>query len=149
VRLAPFFNEVGKRFKHYGIQFGYHNHGHEFVEFDGEYGLDLLYRLTDPELVHAEIDVCFAQMNGLEPTQYITKLSGRCAAVHMKDYSPGAAKGTVEVGRGSIDVGAVYEAAVRAGASWFIVEQDESQYPSLQSAGMSLDYLKNNGWFPA
>jgi sugar phosphate isomerase/epimerase len=147
VRLAPFFDEAGMKFKRHGIQFGYHNHGHEFTKFDGEYGLELLLAHTNPDLVHAEIDVCFAQMMGLNPADFIMKYKGRCSTVHMKDFKPGDTKGTVEVGQGVVDVAAVYRAAMEAGASWFIVEQDVMQRPSLESAKMSLDYLKAHGMY--
>lgn len=142
LEMARKFNEIGSKFKALGIQFSYHNHGHEFNQFDGEYGLDILFQSCDPELVHAEIDVCFVQMADLVPAAYIQKYTGRCSIVHMKDYKPGTEQGAVEVGQGIIDVRAVYEAAEQAGVSWFIVEQEQFQRPSLESAKMCLDYVK-------
>jgi len=83
--MAEILNAVGAKCREKGILFGYHNHGHEFQEFQGEYGLDLIYKGTDKELVKAEIDTYWVQHAGLDPVEYIKKHAGRCDLIHIKD----------------------------------------------------------------
>jgi sugar phosphate isomerase/epimerase len=85
IAAAKLFNRIGEKCKKHGLQLGYHNHAFEFVQFDGEYGLDLLFRETDPELVVAELDVCWINRAGLDPIAYIKKYAKRCPIVHLKD----------------------------------------------------------------
>ncbi|MEK0314620.1 sugar phosphate isomerase/epimerase family protein [Cohnella sp. 56] len=127
-----------------GIGFGYHNHAHEFVMFDGKYALDLLYELASPEHVQAEIDTCFVQMVGLDPIAYLLKYAGRCRLLHLKDWVPGKTNGTIEVGYGVLDIPGIVAAARQSDVQWLIVEQEEFERPSLTSAKMSLDYLRQH-----
>lgn len=145
LKLADQFEKAGERCRASGLDFGYHNHAHEFVQFDGEYALDLLYKHTSPDHVKAEIDTCFVKMMGLDPAEYLLKYSGRCPLLHLKDFEPGSTKGTVEVGKGVLDVLGIVEAANQAGVQWIIVEQELFQRPSLESAKMSIDYLVQHG----
>ncbi|PQP89895.1 sugar phosphate isomerase/epimerase [Paenibacillus sp. AR247] len=49
VELAKWLNASGRKSKEAGIQFYFHNHFHEFQEFDGQTIMDILLEHTDPE----------------------------------------------------------------------------------------------------
>jgi sugar phosphate isomerase/epimerase len=133
---------MGEKCMAKGVQFGYHNHEHEFEKFDGEYGLDIIYRNSDPRMVFAEIDTYWAEHAGVDPVEYIKKYSGRCPLIHLKDMEAGEEKFFAEVGNGIMDMKGIVKAAKAAGAKWLIVEQDRCRRPAIESARMSFENLK-------
>lgn len=139
--MAGFLNKVGAECKKSGLQLCYHNHAFEFEKFDGTYGLDIIYGNTDPELVKAELDTYWVKYAGIEPTEYITKYSGRCALIHLKDMEGDAERAFAEVGEGIIDIASIIKTGIKAGAKHFIVEQDRCKRPSLESIGISYTNL--------
>lgn len=142
LEAAKLYNEIGRKCKEKGFIFCYHNHDHEFQVFDGEYGLDIIFKNTDPEFVKTEIDTCFVKVAGLDPASYIRKYSGRSPLLHLKDVSENGIKGTTEVGNGVLDIEGIINAAKEAGVKWLIVEQEEFDRPPIQSAKISFEYLE-------
>jgi sugar phosphate isomerase/epimerase len=124
-----------------GIQLCYHNHAHELEEYDGVTALDLLYQNTAPENLAAEIDTCWIQYGKADIVEWITKCSGRCPLLHIKDMTPNTHPTFAEVGRGIIDWPPIFEAAKAAGAVWYIVEQDTCPGDSLESARISAEFM--------
>lgn len=137
-----FYAMVAEKCKEKGLQFCYHNHAHEFEMFDGRHQLDILYEETDPALVMAEIDTYWVTRAGVDPVGYIEKYSGRCPLIHLKDMDP-VDQSFAEVGNGTINIKAIIEAAQKAGSKHLVVEQDRCKRPSLESAKISIDNLKN------
>ncbi len=130
-----FFNNTGKLFKENGIQLLYHNHEHEFAyKTNGDYNLDVLYNSVDPEYLMAEIDTCWSSYKKVDTPRYLAKFKGRLPVVHLKDFiwcKPGE-KGTCRkdiktcsIGEGDLDMKAIVDAAKKAGATVFVIEQDE------------------------
>ena len=142
LEAAKLYNEIGEKCKARGLQFAYHNHDFELASFDGEYGLDILFRDTTPENMAAEIDTCWVFFAGLDPAEYVRKYKGRCPLVHLKDLKEKGSKEFIENGDGIIDTPAVVKAAEESGAEWLIVEMDSCPRPSLESVKISLDNLK-------
>lgn len=87
VKLAAFSNEAAKKAKAKGMDFYYHNHFHEFNKFEGKYALEWLLELTDPELVHVELDTYWVKRSGIDPIEMIKQLGSRCKRIHQKDLS--------------------------------------------------------------
>ena len=158
--------------KKYGIQLLYHNHDFEFLKIDGKYALDILYDTINSDLLKTEIDTCWVNVGGENPSEYILKYSGRAPVVHLKDfYSKGKNNGKLydligiddekeeetkeensfcfmPVGHGVQDMPSILAASVKAGAEWVVVEQDNPApgENSLNSAKFSIEYLKNLNW---
>ena len=149
-----------------GIQLLYHNHDFEFEKISGMYALDFMYEAIDEEILKTEIDTCWVNYSGVNPSEYIRKYAGRAPIVHMKDFvgsrggaqpyalikadgtddGKNAAETTFEfrpVGHGCQDVGSIIEAGLEAGAFCFVVEQDQwyNRTP-LEAAAMSIETLK-------
>jgi len=127
-----------------GFQFTYHNHHTEFIRFDGKYALDILAERTDPKLVQLELDTYWIKRGGEDPVAYIRRYKGRVPHIHLKDMDPADLSFT-EVGNGNMDLPAIFDAAVYAGAKWIIVEQDRWKGTGLESARISIENLKKAG----
>ncbi|HIQ04840.1 MAG TPA: sugar phosphate isomerase/epimerase [Anaerolineae bacterium] len=139
-------NRFGAICQEHGLGFCYHNHSFEFTtKFGGRILLDLLYEITDPQLVQAEIDVYWAQYAGYDPAALIRRHAGRCPLIHLKDMAGDAERSFVEVGEGILNFDAIFTASEAAGVQWYIVEQDACQRPPLDSIRISLDNLKARG----
>lgn len=74
-KLAEGLNELGRKCQTEGIQVLYHNHNTEFSRFGDKTGLDLLFELTDPELVGSELDAYWVQLSGADPVKWCKKLA--------------------------------------------------------------------------
>lgn len=142
IETARLFNKIGEKCKEKGLQFCYHNHSHEFASYNGEHGLDILYRETDPELVMAEIDTYWVKYAGLDPAEYIKKYSGRTPLIHLKDMDNGEDRAFAEIGNGILDFNSIINAAQDSGAEWLIVEQDVCKRPAIESVKISFENLK-------
>jgi sugar phosphate isomerase/epimerase len=163
---------VGKACRDAGMTLLYHNHDFEFVKIDGEYALDLLYAAIPADALQMELDTCWAQVAGVDPAAYLLKYAGRSPVVHLKDFvtqgkekpkrlyaligaegergdevSDGGGFDFRPVGYGMLNVPAVLEASMQAGARYFVVEQDRStgRLP-LEAAKLSRGYLKSLGF---
>ena len=132
-----------------GIQVLYHNHAFEFeAKVDGMYGLDYLFATIPENAIQAELDVYWVQTGGEDPVKYINKYAGRLPRIHIKDRAAPPADEEcpfAEIGQGILDWDGIFEAAPCAGSKWHVVEQDRWIRPPLESAKMSIDYLKSRG----
>ena len=156
---------LGAVAKKHGIQLLYHNHDFEFVKMDGIYGLDVLYREVSAELLATELDVCWVNVGGENPADYVAKYKGRAPVVHLKDFVGEKSENMYEligektvaapkrpdgfefrpVGYGKQDFPAILAAAKEAGAEWVVVEQDSPSMglSELECAQKSIEYLKS------
>jgi sugar phosphate isomerase/epimerase len=130
-RNADFMNTVGRRLYREGLRFSYHNQNPEFAPLpDGETGLDVLLRHTDPAIVRFELDVGWAVVAGVDPVALLAAYKGRFSQMHAKDVmaSTGVNYAFVQnptsAGDGVIDWRKLLPAAYAAGVRDFFVEQD-------------------------
>lgn len=140
-RLADKLTNWGRRCHEQGVSLSYHNHDFEFVTADGMTLLDRLLDATDPALVGLEFDIYWAVFAGADPQAVLQLHRGRVPLIHAKDMTP--ERRFTEVGSGVLDWHTLIAAAREAGARWFIVENDQPELPSLESARRSLDYLRS------
>ena len=130
----------------------------------------MLYDAIPEEYLKTEQDTCWVKFAGEDPCAYLRKYAGRAPIVHLKDFyvegkvedaatpyalinadgtDSGAKRSTFEfrpVGYGVQDFPAILKASEDAGATWVIVEQDQSPTrPPLEAAKMSRDYLRSIG----
>lgn len=157
---------LGSVAKELGMQLLYHNHDFEFVKLNGKYALDILYDEVPADFLQTELDVCWVNVGGEVPADYIRKYSGRTPVVHLKDFYGEKSEDMYEliginatapkrpgnfefrpVGSGLNDFPAILAAAKDAGAGWVIVEQDQPSMglTPLQCIAKSREYLKSIG----
>lgn len=142
LKASELYDRIGEKIRKSGLEFLYHNHSHEFVKYEDQYALDILFKNAKPSNLAAEIDAGWVFYSGVEPAGYIRSYKGRCPLIHVKDFKTAGNRDFTEIGSGIVDVEAIASAAVDAGTKWLIVEQDECSMPSLESVRISLEYLK-------
>lgn len=155
--------KIGQAVTAAGMTLQYHNHDFEFEQMDGKYLLDMLYESVSPELLQTQIDTCWANVGGVNPSEYVKKYAGRIPTVHLKDFSGCKSenmyaligideekeqeiKGEFEfrpIGKGLQDFPSIVAAADAGGAGWVIVEQDMPSLglTPLECAAESARYL--------
>lgn len=155
---------LGEVAKKYGMTLLYHNHDFEFMKLDGKYALDILYDSVPADLLQTELDVCWVNVGGENPADYLLKYTGRSPVVHIKDFWGDKSEDMYEligiekkapqrpanfefrpVGSGKQDVPAILAAAEKAGAEWIVVEQDQPSMglTSMECAKKSREYLQS------
>jgi sugar phosphate isomerase/epimerase len=167
-RTLTLINRIGALCKENGMVLLYHNHEFEFARMpEGGFMLDSLYDNVPADVLQTQLDTCWVRVAGQDPVAYIKKYAGRCPLVHLKDYykegetanmyeligekpaAPAGRGGAFEfrpVGMGVQDFPAILQASLEAGASWVVVEQDESVgRTSLEAARLSRAYLREQG----
>jgi sugar phosphate isomerase/epimerase len=141
--LAETLNSLGSKAKARGLTLGYHNHDFEFAPMSDENPtlvLDYLLEHTDPASVSLELDTYWAAFAGVDPVNYLQRLSRRVTLVHLKDMTP--ERTFTEVGAGTLPIAEIVAAARASGTQGYIVENDQPRIPSLESAGRSLQFLR-------
>ena len=127
-------NEIGKKLRADGILFGYHNHAHEFVEYDGKRAIDILLENSEPENVFFEFDTRHCAIAKVDPVEYARKYKGRIPVLHARDTDM---TNDTAVGSGVVDFKAVVDAA--EGICAFVVENG--------NIGENLDQLRESSAF--
>ena len=130
-----------------GLHAGYHNHQAEFKPVEGKRPIEVIAANT-PKDVMLQFDVGTCVEVGENPVAWIDANPGRINCLHLKDWAPGAAtdkeKGyRVLFGEGSVPWPAVLAAAEKTGgAEFYLIEQEGSRYPSLETAERCLATYK-------
>jgi sugar phosphate isomerase/epimerase len=150
-KTAESFNRVGAAISKAGMVFGYHNHALEFKTFaDGTTGFDVLLQNTDKGTVHYELDCGWAKYAGQDPVALLKKYPTRIRLLHVKDEQAGfpatiggGGAPTTEIGKGTVDWKAVFEAGKKAKIEGYFVEQEPpfSEMPPMDAIKVSYDYL--------
>jgi sugar phosphate isomerase/epimerase len=135
-----------------GLQYGYHNHAHEFsTDFgNGRRPWDVLTEDLDPRNVHLEIDIYWAVTGGIQSGDGVSDPDGfaidvmraapqRVRQYHVKDRDPSDGS-FADPGTGSIDFARVFAAQQ---VQQYIVENDEPDVTPRQTAEVGYGYLRN------
>jgi len=121
-----------------GLELGFHNHWGELRVL--EHGR----RLFDDFLglpIFLELDLGWAWWAGVDPVELLDLARGRVPLVHVKDFPVQGERTFCPVGDGNVGYERVARAAVAQGVEWLLVEQDETDGPSLDAAERSLQAL--------
>ncbi|MDQ0205345.1 sugar phosphate isomerase/epimerase family protein [Alkalicoccobacillus murimartini] len=141
-RTAELFSRIGEKCAASGLTFGYHNHDIELKTFDGEYGLDLLFKHSDPNKVFMELDTYWLEVTGLKSVDWMNHYKQRIKALHIKDMNNFEEKRNVEVGTGVMKFNEIIKEARTHQIEWYIVEQEEFSMDEFKSIEISASYLK-------
>jgi sugar phosphate isomerase/epimerase len=144
--FAETYNAVAAKFKGSGISLGYHNHSHELAKYDGEVALQILIEKLDPS-IWFEIDTYWITHGGGDPIAWINAVAGRIPCVHLKDMGIklDRTQFMAEVGEGNLNWKGILPACRKAGAEWYIVEQDTCYRDPFDSLELSLKNLNAMG----
>ncbi|MGD0445240.1 MAG: sugar phosphate isomerase/epimerase [Edaphobacter sp.] len=149
-QLGKLLTEIGKRTAAIGIPLGYHNHMNTISEHPAN--LDQVLANSDPRYVKLELDTAHSVAGGGDPAKTIEKYHDRLLFLHIKDVvdMPMTPKMKypfqwVELGRGKVDVPAVFAALDKVHyKGWAVVELDKVPDPARtpkECAIISRDYL--------
>jgi len=146
-------NKFGEVCKSAGIQFAYHNHDFEFIDFNGTMPYDMIMKGTDSDLVKFEMDLFWVTMAGQDPVEWFNKEPGRFHLWHVKDKVSDDNKYVVDgmdrffapVGQGIIDFKRIFDARDISGMKYFFVEQDFTPVgvSPFDAIGQSWNYLNS------
>ncbi len=148
-KLVPELKDVCARAAEAGLRILYHNHAYEFeMKVGDRYALDYIYDNIPAEHLKAQIDTYWVKTGGEDPVAYVRKYAQRIPLLHIKDRAPKPQDETcpfAEIGHGVLDWDGIFAAAQGGAIEWYLVEQDRWTRPSLESAGMSIEYLRRRG----
>lgn len=143
LQVAMVLKAAAEECKKHNLVIGFHNHATEFVEYDGQRGLDFLLAKASEEVI-VELDTYWVEYAGINPITYIEKYQERCDLLHIKDMEiVDGEKRSTEVGNGIMNINAIVDAAKQADVKWLVVEQEFFTKPSLQSVSESFTHLNN------
>ncbi|HLG75656.1 MAG TPA: sugar phosphate isomerase/epimerase [Ktedonobacteraceae bacterium] len=138
-RFVERVNEWGQHSKARGVTLGYHNHDFEFAADPEGLFIERLLAATNPDTLQLELDTFWVAFAGADPLAFIKKHAGRFGSLHLKDMTPD--RKFTEVGDGILDIAGFIEAARQGGTHNFLVENDQPEVPSLESARRSFENL--------
>ncbi|MGP9538822.1 sugar phosphate isomerase/epimerase family protein [Brachybacterium sp. AOP43-C2-M15] len=153
-----------------GVTLCYHNHHVDLIQFDGERIFDIVRRVA-PSLLF-EVDLHWVQRGGMAPLDMLEAYTGACKLIHVKDFrvAPLPAETVAklesgemdrsefhgvfqslsqfaEVGQGNMNWPDLLPAAERAGAEYFLIEQDDTYgRDPIDCIRESREYLRSIGY---
>ncbi|MGH7616359.1 MAG: sugar phosphate isomerase/epimerase family protein, partial [Gemmatimonadaceae bacterium] len=152
-RLGTVLTEIGRRTAELGIPVGYHPHMGTIGERPED--SDRVMAAADPRYVKLLLDVAHYQQGGGDPVAAIRRYRDRLLLLHIKDVEspvPANAKESyrfVELGRGRVNIRAVFAALAEVGFNgWAVIELDSVTDPTRtpkESAAISKQYLSTIG----
>ncbi len=138
--LCDQLNRVVETLKPLGLRSGYHNHQTEFTPIEGKRPIEMIAAST-PKQFMLQLDVGTCVEAGSDPVAWIRANPGRIQSIHCKDWAPGADKGyRVLFGEGVSPWKEIFAAAeATGGVEYYLIEQEGSRFPELQTAQRCLD----------
>jgi len=146
-KVADELNVAAAQLEGAGLRAGYHNHRLEFTPVNGVRPLEIIAENTKPSIM-LQLDVGTCLEAGSDPVAWIKAHPGRIRSLHLKDWSRDSGKGySVLFGEGDADWKALLNAAKdTGGAEYFLIEQEGSRYPQLETAKKCLEAYRAAGF---
>lgn len=141
--LADKLNRAADRLAPSGLGVGYHNHDAEWRPINGKRPMEILAAHTKPSIM-LQLDVGTCLAGGADPVAWIQGNPGRIRSLHCKDWSPDPNLGyKVLFGEGKADWKGIFQAAEHGGGvEYYLIEQEGSRYPELETAKRCLDAFR-------
>ena len=141
--LADQLNSAAQQLEPAGLKVGYHNHQAEFTVSGGQRPMEILAKQTKSSVM-LQLDVGTCLEAGSDPVAWIRANPGRIRSIHCKEWSPAPEKGyKVLLGEGVADWKGIFEAAETVGGiEYYLVEQEGSRFPELETARRCLQAFR-------
>ena len=141
--VAETLNAAAEKLEPAGLKPGYHNHKREFTPIENQRPMEVLAKNTRSSVM-LQLDVGTCIEAGSDPVAWIRANPGRIRSIHCKDWSPDPGKGyTVLFGEGKADWKGIFEAAESVGGvEYYLVEQEGSRFPELETAQRCLETFR-------
>jgi sugar phosphate isomerase/epimerase len=139
MQLAGILNGVAEKLKPLGMSTGYHAHGFDFVQFDGQTAWEILFSNTVDDVI-MQLDIGNCAGGGGDPIAMLIKFPGRARSVHLKDY--GGPPGSV-LGEGQADWKQIFElCATLHHPQWYVIEEGSPDGRGFDISRRSLEALR-------
>ena len=141
--LADNLNAAAEKLEPSGLKVGYHNHQAEWAPVAGQRPIEIIARNTKPSIM-LQLDVGTCLEGRADPVAWIRANPGRIRSIHCKEWSPDPAKGyKVLFGEGVADWKGIFQVAESVGGvEYYLVEQEGSRYPELETARKCLQAFR-------
>jgi sugar phosphate isomerase/epimerase len=142
--VAEKLNYIGELLKKANLSVAYHNHGFEFIDYNGITGYDIILTQTDPSLVKMQMDLYWlAHSSTRTPHDYFITHPGRFVSWHLKDMNKIDRNLHEVMGDGIIDFKSILTDANLAGLKHIFVEQGNNYTPdAMQNVAKSAAYVR-------
>jgi inosose dehydratase len=152
-RLTEVMNKIGQQTADLGVQAVYHNHMNQWGETPQE--IDTIIQAMNPKYTRLLLDIAHYKQGGGKPEDAVIQYKDILQSLHLKDtMSPLSDKPDdptaykfVELGRGNVDVPAVFKSLKKIGfKGWGVIELDgvpEKDKTPLICATTNRDYIIN------
>jgi len=142
MELAQILNDVAQKLQPLGMLTGYHAHGFDFVQFDGQTAWEILFSNTHEEVV-MQMDIGNCAGGGGDPIAMLKKFPGRARSVHLKDY--GGPPESV-IGEGEADWDEIFRLCeISHHPEWYVVEEGGKDGLGFDVSRRSLEALRRMG----
>ncbi len=122
-RVCELINHGAATCRSMGITLAYHNHEFEFDQLDGQVPYEVMLQELDPSVL-LELDIYWSTFSGVSALDLFKKYPSRFPLWHVKDMDKADRTHNADVGTGSVDFPAIFEAAQTAGMKHFFLEQE-------------------------
>lgn len=142
LELAGILNEVAEKLQPEGMFTGYHAHGFDFKQIEGQTAWEHLFSRTRPEVI-MQMDIGNCASGGGDPIAMLREFPGRARSVHLKDY--GGPAGSV-IGEGVADWDTIFHLCETShGTEWYVVEEGSADGLGFDIPKRSLEALRRMG----
>jgi sugar phosphate isomerase/epimerase len=142
IDVAKLMDSFGETLRKKGLEFFYHTHGYEFTKYGHRTGMDILHECFNTKNVQLEIDVYWVEHGGEDSVRFMRRHGARSPLIHFKDSKDRQSWKDAEVGAGCLDMNEIARTGINHDALWFIVEQEQYDADSMESAAISLKNLR-------
>lgn len=134
-KVADNLNAAADKLESSGLKVGYHNHDAEWKPVEGKRPIEVIAGNTKSSVM-MQLDVGTCLEAGADPVTWIKANPGRIRSIHCKDWSPDPDVGYKTLfGEGKADWKGIFHAAeTGGGVEFYLVEQEGSRYPELETA---------------
>jgi sugar phosphate isomerase/epimerase len=143
-QVADKLNAAGDKLQSSGLKVGYHNHDAEWKPVEGKRPIEIIATNTKPSVM-LQLDVGTCLEAGADPVAWIKANPGRIRSIHCKDWSPDSNLGYKTLfGEGKADWKGIFHAAENGGGvEFYLIEQEGSRYPELETARRCLEAFRS------
>lgn len=134
--LCERMNKAGKQLREEGIRLLYHNHNYEFQKVDEtQTAYEFIVENTNPEYVNFEFDSYWPTEAGVAALDVMKRLDSRLKLYHINDrgtrlkkpvMTPILTSDSMELGYGNMNLTALTDQALSAGAEAIILESHKN-----------------------
>jgi sugar phosphate isomerase/epimerase len=142
--VAENLNAAADKLQSSGLKVGYHNHDAEWKPVEGKRPIEIIASNTKPSVM-LQLDVGTCLEAGADPVAWIEANPGRIHSIHCKDWSPDPNVGYKTLfGEGKADWKGIFHAAENGGGvEFYLIEQEGSRYPELETARRCLQAFRS------